>query len=362
MAKKEDTVLEGIMKEPESDNIIDDTPKPDGANDTPSPSDKAGKEGDDRVIDEGNKKDVKKSIEDDDASKKKEELPAVDETTKRLDNLEKANKGLLKELGKERDKRQNLEGRLGQVNDFLTTATEKRKQENTPLPPKPEMSDYLQVEFKDDVPIIPVAKIAEIFKQQLAPIHEEFIQSKRTQAGGRKIDQIRVEAQKVIADNEAYPVAMQELERQWQWINHEFGEYVDSGNTPPKSQEEAEEMIFESGIDQAFYEKYPDSDFDSVVSAYMLPENATAKRAGARLRKALKVIAGSNEKPSTTTEKPNQSLAQAEKLGEKSNFADTPNRSQSGKTLTQLAELPMEALLSLNDHEAEKLYDLMEEQ
>jgi hypothetical protein len=283
-----------------------------------------------------------------------------DPVNRRFDELEKANKGLLAELTKERFKRQNLEGRFSQINEFLSTI-EQRKQEQAQQAGRQEAElqqnqDILAVEFdEDEKPIIKSDRIKDIIRQELAPLQMEIMSSRQQQMYQSQASNIGSLAKNVISEDPSFQTGIGELTGQWEWISRNFDEFVKNGNRPPNNHKEAMEMLYASGINSAFGEQFPDSDFDVVVDAFMTNIPAIIPN---KLRKALKMVA-SKKQPPVNLQK-TSSLAQAKALGRKSNFSNAPNSKKSGMDLTSIADLPLENLLSLSDSQAEKLYDLMD--
>jgi len=278
---------------------------------------------------------------------------------KRFGELETANNGLLEELKKERNKRQNLEGRFSQVNEFLVTAQQQRQQETAQqqAAAQPTVPEDLMVEFRQDgdgeteTPIIKASAIREIIRKELTPLQQDLMSTRNQQVQQTQFDGLQKIQNSIVSENAAYRGGMQKLSGEWAWISQNFDNLVNSTGRGPRSQREAEEMLYSSGIEAEFAKRYPASDFETVVEAFM----ATGSTITRKLRKALGMASAAKGTPG-------KSLDQAKLLGRKTSFASVPNSKKPGMKLESIADLPLESLLSLTETQAEKLYDLMEEE
>jgi len=332
MAEETTVNLEGIL-EPKQDNVevVDD----EGASTEETLEQEASSE----------EESQEQSLEE---SKEEDPLSTLNS---RLEEIEKANKGLLETLKAERRKRQELQERFSQISEVLT-AVQLRKQLDQEEQQKKAKPNAIPIEIDEEGnPLLPVDKLKEVLKEEIEPLQQEVIITKEQQIQQQQIERIEKEVQRILSEDPAYPKAMEELSNEWQDVNALFDNFLESTELPPpQDPQTALDMLYSSGIEQEFQKRYPGADMESLVEAFMAVTPNVRQR---KLRKALKMVS----KTIGEREKGKEEMNLLQKLAGKSNFSGAPNQAK-GATLNDIPD--MRTFLALSDAEAQKIYDLME--
>jgi len=298
---------------------------------------------------------------------------------KKLDELERVNKGLLGTISAEREKRQSVESRLQQVDAYLTQIQESRNlsaQQKEDLTAQAEAElDALQLEFdEDDNPVIPMDKllsrieerIVGRLEQKITPIQQELLNTKTQTAAQAAQTQMQQAVDTVISENEAYPDAMNKLVEEWNWINDKFGAHVAMTGKNPQSIPEMYEMMYSAGLDQMFQDQFPGSDMDLVVDAFTNQSPVVVSR---KLKKALDLHTSesgggngnSNDKTTLANQRAGtkQAFRKTKKLAGNNPFMNIPSENKVASALDDVVAMDPEDFMSISDTDVERIKRLL---
>ena len=284
-----------------------------------------------------------------------------------MNELKRANTGLIHALTDERGKRQQHEGKLQGISETLAKALAARKEQDAPppVPKEPEIPDRMVVSFDEDgTPFLKTEDILNItkLKDEAKPKFEELNQKvekiSTNMVQERALQQQRQALNSIINSNPSYPQAMTQLQGQWQALNGMYDQFISANGLPtPNSIEEAMGQILSSPVSQEFTRRFPGSDVELLIETFTTPSNAVMQR---KLSKALKKVSGGNgvgkPAPAKSAEKSN-----IERLsGKPTGFGQVSNQAKSANTTVEtVADMSLDDFMGLSDSDIDKVHALL---
>ena len=167
--------------------------------------------------------------------KGEEEISETPSLEDRLSSLENENKGFLKTIAAERDKRQTYERQLGETEGkykaLLDTInqqieTRKAKVEEEEPPPEP-----IKVLYDDDGnPILPVDIIQKAVDERVKPLQDELKQTKGKLAQAQSARDAKTAFEQardsVVGEKAEYSDAYAKLEKPFSWLMQRTGQHL----------------------------------------------------------------------------------------------------------------------------------------
>ena len=238
------------------------------------------------------------------------EEPKEDISAK-LTELEKAKRGLYRDLKQERAARQEMQQRLNEIRNFLyQQAMAKQSVEEKP-------QQGIPVEFDDeDNPVVPAEQVAQmaaqIAQQQVQPIAQELNQTRAQMLAAQRNKEIHRRIDAVLKEDEAYKEGFAKLNEQWKWAKERLEDLAEKAG-PPANKQQALEMLLTLETD--FQKQFPGMDYEAMLDAYTADSPGLMQR---KLKKALSQFR--KERPKIN-----------EKLLNQSGFSSSLNRGYGGK-------------------------------
>ena len=283
-----------------------------------------------------------------------------------MNELKRANTGLIHALTDERSKRQQHEGKLQGISETFAKALEARKEQEAPAPEEPKIPDRMQVNFDDDgTPFVKTEDILNVTNMtgKTEPKFDELNKKVDTistsMVQNQALKQQRQALGEIINSNPNYPQAMNQLQGQWQALNGLYDQYIAANNMEtPDSIEQAMGQILSSPVSAEFTRRFPGSDVELLIETFTTPSNVVMQR---KLSKALKAISGGNgvgtKTPKTNTvEKRNLNRLAKKPAG----FGQVSNQAKSSQTTVEsVADMDLDDFMSLSDGDIDKVHALL---
>ena len=289
--------------------------------------------------------------------------PTLTEVLEKVTTLEKERDGLRGATVAERRKRQAIENQLGQISE--TIAEIKARRTIPEIPKEPAEPEYISAEVDfddDDNPIVKTNSaeikklIAEEAKRLIADetktLKDEFQATKEQSANERATEAHRVQVEKIVGQDEAYPQALKDIGEQFQELDKMYTDYATTNGIEGQSPDDAIELIATSEIGKKFQEKFPGIDPEALIELRYAPNQKAYNR---KLKKALAMAAKTKTEPKTEVS-PVKSA-----LGKPGNLGSLPAAHKSGgKSLDQVAEMDFDDFINLSDKEIDEVDALIQ--
>lgn len=296
----------------------------------------------------------------------KKEEPKAEDISVKLTELEKANKGLLKELLSERKGRQTVEGKLSQIgttlSELLKQREEKKATEVVKEKQTPELTKIALDLDENGNAFIKPELIAQIVdsntpKGEIAELNkkiEGLSKAVEEEKERRKAEAIKAEStnafektiKSILGEAETYEPAYGSLQKAYNWLNDAIVDYQQENEVGElKSSGHAIDLIEESGIGEKFSKAFPDIDYANIVRMY---DSKTD------LRRALKALTPKAEAKKEGIDKLVKKASQ-----KPSGLGSMKNQKSSTSTLDEIAALSTDDIMGLPDSDIDKIKRLL---
>lgn len=273
-----------------------------------------------------------------------DESSADTENTEVLDELEGLKKtvsGLKHGISAERGKRQELQGRLSQVSDLFESAKGKQQ------PDENVIDENIPVQFDDDGnAFISPKDFKALSRAEIQAVEDKLANLEQVHAQNINANAAQKQFDNVVSESPENTQAFSQLQAARNYADKLFGEHImTSGITPPRSIDEAMDIIERDGIDVAFSKKFPGVDIESSIVAFTSPR---------QMRKALKGIV-------KHTSGKQESMSSLKSLSSKpaSHVGRSGSPGKVDLTLDTIANLSSEDFLNLSNTEINKINRLL---
>lgn len=195
-----------------------------------------------------------------------DETPPAIVSREEFDKLQKDAKAYFKGMEDERGKRQQLEGRLAQFNDFMAKVRAEREEVAAPIE-KPKFKGFRVEMTEDGDAYVPEDQLAEFFKNQLKPI-ESTISTVTAKTQARDNKQIVNDlTSQIMAEDAAYPTAYKAVLSTWQDL---VGIVADQngGKLPPMATEPMLKTAMKPAVRKAFLAKHPEVSMTDLIVTF----------------------------------------------------------------------------------------------
>lgn len=191
----------------------------------------------------------------------------------KIAELEKENKGLLKATQAERQKRQQIKGRLDQVTTTVNSILEQRQQAAEQFQTQQEKSasafDGIPVEFTEDGDAyIPSERLKEItapYEDEINNLKNELDSTRTSVSADRQYQQT---IQSLVGEKPEYSDAFRKYQAARKWVNDAVIDWSSQNNvTRALNSGEALDHVFDEDLTNEFNKRFPDVDLASVVTA-----------------------------------------------------------------------------------------------
>jgi len=286
---------------------------------------------------------------------KKVDEPTLEEkleaTALKLEDLEKSNKGLRGAVTGERTKRQETQAKLDQLSGTLNEIISQRKErEDTE-----EKATGIKVEVDEDGnAFIPQEAVSGTFAKEISALSDKIDRlstdtTQRTEEDDREKESQKVYG-KIVAEDGAYQDASRILSGMVEWADERIIPLLnEKGIETQPTAGQILDLLDETSIEKDFQVAYPGTDMEKVVRAF------SSKR---DYRVALKHLSKVDDK------KDKDDPAKLKALVNKgNNLSNVQNqKTTTGLTLDQIANIDPEDFENLSDAEADKLENFMKKE
>jgi len=300
---------------------------------------------------------VEEEVVETDAKKTDEATPppsGESDLMSRLEELERSNAGLKRAVSEERRGKQEVKGKLEQINSLLAESMQRKAEQ-----PKEKAADLpkipVEVDENGNITIDP-KYFKDLMKSQLgeftAPvkeIQEQVAATRQSQEQERAFNKLVSE---VLSEDDAYQSAYQKIQRGATWLNNQVvqlqEEHGIKGFIDPDT---ALDALSGTVIETEFNKAFPDLDFERTMKAYDSKYS---------LRMALR---SATVKPTKLQGKPGLDPEKAKKvLGKPNSLARARDQKnvQGGISEDTLSGLSYEDIDNLTPAERDKLMKVME--
>ena len=211
-----------------------------------------------------------------------------------LDRLEEANKGLIKDLQKERGKRQQTQGRLEQVTETVNSILEAREQLLSGAQGSVENAEKvlngIPVEFTESgeafVPAEKLAAFTSRYEDEIAALKEQLANTSTAVQANTEYQQI---IDGIVGEKDEYAPAYRRYKAARKWANDKVIEFTTDNNIQGSlNSGQALDFVFSNpSLAKEFEATFPGMDLPSVV---------TAEDSRWHLKRVLESIVEANEK------------------------------------------------------------------
>jgi hypothetical protein len=343
-----DEVLEGEIEEPiDEEKLETDSSEKEGVKDPDTPSEEEEAE--------------------------KQEPPTVESLQAKLDELEKANKGLQNDIYEARDERRGkigeLTGRLNQVTELIAKAREGKQGTAEEEDQTVDVAGQkIPIKFDDDSnPYVDPKDLEHLTKSEVKEVENKVDKIEQTQAVRDRNDAQTQAIQTVLSSDEAYPNAFRSLDEAFKFLDTELEQIVREKDIDVKTltPDGAMDLLEASeSTMKAFRQKYPNADIETVIEGRMLTPNGQINTR--KLRKALNALKapGGDETTATTAETNKDKLKTLKAITSKpSNLSGMRNqRGTAGMSLDDMANITQEDFENMSDTDVAKLERLLRDE
>lgn len=224
-----------------------------------------------------------------------QEEPKEPDLVARLEELEKAKRGLYRELKEQRKRRQSIEQRLDEIRQYLFEMAQQKGAFDETLD---EEESKIPIDFdEEDNPVIPGDRVRQVAEETIAeqviPLKQELEMTKAEIEAQKQAQAVKKLVGEVLKKDEEYPKAFKTAQKQWSWLQGRFNEWLQEQGIQPQSKEQALDLLYASPIEQEFREQFPETDLELVVDAYTAETPRVMQR---KLDKLLSTLSAKNEK------------------------------------------------------------------
>lgn len=270
----------------------------------------------------------------------------------KVEELEKANRGMYQAMRQEREQRQAFQTKVDQITGMIQQARTQPQQQEQQQPAEPQAPSKIDVAFDDDGnPYIPSDVISKAIpkgdpalENKIANLENELAHYRERTQSQEAQTAAQQQLNKLLAENEAYPEAHKKLEEQFTYLKDElYDAYIEkAGLNPPQTAEEAIDIALKSNeIKRAFNEKFPGADLESVMEANLIKTPRLLRRA---LDKQVPA-------PSSHQEMPEKPSALSSVSG-----SESPS---DNSIIDRVADMDLEDFLQLDDKTYSKIDELL---
>ncbi len=223
--------------------------------------------------------------------------PKEPDLAAKLEELEKAKSGLYRDLKEERKRRQSIEQRLDEIRYFLYEMAQQKGALDEMLDAE---GNKIPIDFdEEDNPIIPGDKVRQVAEETIAeqviPLKQELEMTKAEIEAQKQAQAVKKLVGEVLKKHEEYPKAFKTAQKQWNWLQGRFNEWLQEQGIQPQTKEQALDLLYASPIEQEFREQFPETDLELVVDAYTAETPRVMQRKLDKLLSTLSVKKGKKD-------------------------------------------------------------------
>lgn len=264
-------------------------------------------------------------------------------------NVKKETMGLKRALVEERNKRQQIEGRLAQITEMITKAQEAKLKTATEPESKEDEFEEVAVDFKEDgSPYIKLRRKQTSQSDEIISKVDQVVKSKldahMAQLNAVKAEQAALS--KLLGSNPEYPARMQTVANAWKELNAMYDAYIVENDLPiPKTYEDAIIQIMETpALSGAFAKKFPNVDLLQLADAFVSPHISMRVKKLDRLLSSMGGTNGAKVDLSSLTRKP-------------TNLSAVSNQAKSGdmNLIDRVSSMSVDDFMELSDSDMKKI-------
>lgn len=306
--------------------------------------------GDDDSTEEKDEPEVDDNSESDEEEDKPNEQ--YESLQSKLEEIERQRKGLYKELKGEREKRQELNGRLDQLTNTIQQIIDKRSQ-NASDNNEAESTTVagIQVEFTEDgeafIPKDALASITKPYEEKITALEQSMKSANQSQQQKQAADQL---IDRLVSEDERYPDAYRAYSKARTWVNDKVIGWMEDNNLSGEmTSGQALDYVIDDDVEQEFTKRFPGMDIEHVV---------TAEDSQRLFRRMLNSIATASDDDTTeTTKKDTRDDSKVKKLMKKPSGLGSSSNAKAGdlSVADKIADLSTDDILNLSDKQVKEL-------
>lgn len=271
----------------------------------------------------------------------------------KLDELANEKKGLYKELKGERQKRQELTGRLeqltGTIQQIINSRSEQSKEDGTT---EKKTVKGIPVEFTEDgdalIPQDALASITKPYEEKIAALEKYLQTANHSQQKEKAADEL---INRLISEDDRYPDAYRAYQKARTWVNDRVIDWMEDNNLEGEmTSGQALDYVVDKDMEEEFSKRFPGLDIERVV---------TAEDSQRLFRRMLENVAGTfdDDQTNTNTKTDTRDESKVKKLMKKPSGLGSSSNAKAGdlSVIDKAADLTTDDIMGMSDKQIAEL-------